>query len=357
MSNIILTFLVLVLLIGGFSYTSLGNKTTPAAVFHKITKIIKPTASAKSVTTGAPFNSPLGIENMRNKSYPGSVITVEQTLAPTASFNSYIVSYTSEGLKLYGLLTVPIGTKPKGGWPVILFNHGYIPPASYSTMSSYAIMVDPLASAEFIVFKPDYRGNGNSQGTPTQSYITPDYVTDSMNALSSIKNYKDANPNEIGVFGHSMGGNITLHELVMTHDFKAAELMAGTVGNETQLIQWWNQRIANHSIVGNDLDTSKIVEQMVQQNGTPTSNSAYWNAIDPTKFISYINTPVQIQVGSADEEVPTDFSSTLNSSLQSVGKLVDYHVYQGADHNLSPDTSAAMAATVEFFNKYLKSNK
>ena len=224
---------------------------------HTLSSVKKVAQISKPTVTLAPQSAsfPLAIANMRKKSYPGSTITIEQTLAPATNYNQYVVSYISDGLKQYGLLTVPMGNKPSGGWPIILFNHGYIPPASYSTTDSYAVMVDPLASAGYIVFKPDYRGNGNSQGTPSQPYITPDYVTDSMNARASIKKYKDVNPNKIGVFGHSMGGNITLHELVITHDFKAAELMAGVVGNATDLLQWWNQRIANHTIVGNDLQT------------------------------------------------------------------------------------------------------
>jgi dipeptidyl aminopeptidase/acylaminoacyl peptidase len=350
MVNIILMFLVFVLLIGGVGYSTLSHHTTNVTTtVSRVAKAIK-----KPTPTPQTISSPLAIVNMRQKSYPGSALIVVQTLTPGANYNRYVVSYQSEGLKIYGLLTVPIGIKPKSGWPVVLFNHGYIPPLSYSTTSSYAVMIDPLADAGYIVFAPDYRGNDNSQGTPMQSYISPAYVTDSMNALSSIKKYKDANPQKIGVFGHSMGGNITLHELVMTHDFKAAELMAGVVGDESGILTWWNNRIAAHSIVGNDLDTSKIVEQMVKENGTPASNPTYWNAIDPTQFLSFITAPVQIQVGSADEEVPTDFSSTLKNSLQKAGKIIDYDVYPGADHNLAPDTASAMATTVTFFNKYLK---
>src|SRR5580692_8094798 len=108
MSNIILTFLVLVLLVGGFSYTSLEHKT-PTSLIHKITKTIKPALSTKSIPTIEESSSPLAIETMREKSYPGSAITIEQTLTPTAQYNSYIVFYQSEGLKIYGLLTVPIG--------------------------------------------------------------------------------------------------------------------------------------------------------------------------------------------------------------------------------------------------------
>jgi uncharacterized protein len=351
--KIFLAFLIVVLLFGGASYQVLHNKnvTSSSSIKTKITQSSKISATIAPVKN---ISSPLAIEIMREKSYPGSAINIEQTLSSGSNYNQYLVSYMSEGLKIYGLLTVPVGQKPADGWPVILFNHGYIPPASYSTYSSYQVMVAPLASSGFIVFKPDYRGNGNSDGKPTQPYVTPDYVTDSMNALASIKTYKDANPQKIGVFGHSMGGNIALHELVITHDIKAAELMAGVVGNETDLANWWNHRFAVRSIVGNDLDTYYVYEKMIQDNGTVRANPTFWNAIDPTQFISFINVPVQIQVGSADEDVPVEFSSSLRNSLEQNGKSVDYQLYAGANHNLAPDTSVAMNKTVAFFNKHLR---
>src|SRR5258708_6158480 len=282
MIKVFFMFLFVVILLGGFSYTTLTNKKALPKIPSR-QKIVQLTDTP--LPSPVSF-SPLAITSMRQKLYPGSALFIEQTLSSGSNYNRYVVSYLSEGLKIYGLLTVPQGQKPRGGWPVILFNHGYIPPASYSTSSSYTIMVDPLASAGYIVFKPDYRGNGRSQGTPTQPYITPDYVTDSMNALSSIKKYKDANPQKIGVFGHSMGGNITLHELVMTHDFKAAELIAGVVGKEADLAQWWDHRFIEHSIVGNDLDTYYVFEQMVKDHGSPKSNPAFWNSLDPTQFLS-----------------------------------------------------------------------
>jgi len=351
MKKFFIAFLLIVLLFGGFVYKLFHTQknTTDATSISNKTRQIK-----TSITKLHTNLSPLAIEYMRSKEYPGSNLTIEQKLSPGPNYNRYLVSYKSDGLKIYGLLTVPTDQKPVGGWPVILFNHGYIPPASYSTDSSYAVMVSPLASSHFIVFKPDYRGNGNSDGTAVQPYVSSDYITDSMNALASIKQYQDANPQKIGVFGHSMGGNISLHELVITHDIKAAELMAGVVGNETDLAIWWSHRYAVHSIVGNDLNTYYIFEKMIQDNGSSLDNPTYWNAIDPTKYISYINIPVQIQVGLSDEDVPVTFSSSLNDLLIQNGKVVDYHSYPGADHNLEPDTTAAMETTIAFFNKYLK---
>jgi hypothetical protein len=63
---------------------------------------------------------------MSREAYPGSEITIEQTLEPGANYNRYIASHLSEGFKIYALLTVPRGQTPEGGWPVIVFNHGYI---------------------------------------------------------------------------------------------------------------------------------------------------------------------------------------------------------------------------------------
>ena len=355
MANVFLMLVALVLLIAGVGYSVVNDKhinipsSSPSAV-HKIT----PNITTAKPTAMPAITSPLAINAMREKSYPGSAITVEQTLSPGTNYNRYVVSYQSDGLKIYGLLTVPVGQKPAGGFPVILFNHGYIAPKSYSTTTSYAVMVDPLATAGYIVFMPDYRGNGNSEGKPVQPYVSPDYVTDSMNALATIKKYKDANSDKIGVFGHSMGGNISLHELVITHDIKAGELMAGVVGNEAGLAQWWAHRFAVHSIVGNDLDTYYAFEKMTQDYGTLDNDPGYWNAIDPTKFIDFISVPIEIQVGSADEDVPVDFSTSLYTSLQQAGKNVTFKEYSGADHNLAPDTVSAMAETIAFFNKYLK---
>ena len=119
----------------------------------------------------------------------------------------------SEGLKIYALLTVPTGEKPKDGWPVILFNHGYIAPQTYQTyptVGQYATYYPVFSSNGYIVFKPDYRGNGNSEGSPQGAYYSPAYATDDLNALASIKKYKDVNPGQNWRLGTFDGGKYYL---------------------------------------------------------------------------------------------------------------------------------------------------
>lgn len=169
---------------------------------------------------------PLQIFEMRKKEYPGSEITIERELNPGSNFRQYLASYRSEGLKIYALLTTPQGEPPAGGWPVVVFNHGYIPPAQYSTTGRYVTYTDAFSRNGYIVFKPDFRGHGDSEGNPEGAYYSTAYTTDVLNAVASIKKYPGVNPVSIGMWGHSMGGSITLRSMVVSKDIKAGVIWA-----------------------------------------------------------------------------------------------------------------------------------
>ena len=76
--------------------------------------------------------------------------------------------------------------------------------------------MDAIARSGYIVFKPDYRGHGDSEGEAVGAYGYPDYTVDVLNAVASLKRYPDADPSRIGMWGHSMGGFITLRCMVIT---------------------------------------------------------------------------------------------------------------------------------------------
>src|SRR6266496_1571141 len=135
---------------------------------------------------------PLAIDAMRQRDYPGSDLVVEQTLSPGSNYRQYVASYLSDGLKINALLTVPNGAKPATGWPVIIFNHGYIPPTVYRTTERYVAYVDQIARNGYIVFKSDYRGHDRSEGAAGGVYTQPNYTVDVLNAVASMKRYPDA---------------------------------------------------------------------------------------------------------------------------------------------------------------------
>lgn len=322
--------------------------------FNKPTVVKNATQSVFQAANSVNKN-PLSITAMRVKPYPGSDLNIEQTLSDGSNYHQYIASYLSEGLKIYGLLTVPIGNPPVGGWPAIIFNHGYIPPNQYRTTERYVAYVDAFARNGYLVFKSDYRGNGSSEGQPEGAYYSPAYATDVLNALSSVKKYPGVNPNKIGMWGHSMGGNITLRSLVVDpKDIKVAVIWGGVVGTYDDLMNNW-QRSVSYNPPPNELALrNRYRQNLVAQFGTPKSNPSFWNSIDPNSYLSDVSAPIQLDVGGSDEEVPVVFSQGLNDRLKAAGKTVEIYTYPGADHNISQDLGLALQRSVNFFDKYLK---
>ncbi len=68
----------------------------------------------------------------------------------------------------------------------------------------------------------------------------PDYTADVLNAVSSLKAYADADPQRIGMWGYSIGGQITLRAMVVSGDIKAGVIWAGVVVPYPDLIARWD---------------------------------------------------------------------------------------------------------------------
>jgi dipeptidyl aminopeptidase/acylaminoacyl peptidase len=316
------------------------------------TKNIQTTIFPSPVTT--PLNSPMNISFMRSQGYPGSDVKIEETLSPGSNYNRYIASFIADGLKEYALLTVPKSGKPAKGFPVIVFNHGYITPELYTPDGNYIAYVDALAKAGYIVIKPNYRGNGKSEGSPGSTYFSPNYPIDDLNAVVSIKKYPDANPDKIGLWGHSMGGNITLRTSEVSKDIKAAVIWGGVVGSYSDILYNWQNRVV-YKPNAEDLSLRNLGSQsLLAAYGTPSQNPDFWNSIDPTFNLNFISAPFQIHVGLADPQVPPDFSKTLYEKLKASGKVTEYYEYPGANHDINQGFALAMQRTVTFFDKYLK---
>lgn len=83
---------------------------------------------------------------------------------------------------------------------MIVFNHGYIPPGQYRTTERYVAYVDAFAREGYLVFRPDYRGHGRSEGDAAGGYGSPAYTIDVLNAVASLKSFPNANPEQIGMW-------------------------------------------------------------------------------------------------------------------------------------------------------------
>lgn len=305
---------------------------------------------------------PLSIQALRLGEYPGSDIVIEQTLEPGSNYQRYIASYKSEGLKMYALLTVPNGEKPETGWPVVIFNHGYIPPDEYRTTERYIAYTDAFSRNGYIVFRSDYRGHGNSEGEASGGYGTNDYTIDILNAVESIKKYPEADPNRIGMWGHSMGGHITLRNMVVRNDIKAGVIWAGVVGSYSDLLYNWRRRGANSVVPSNTPLPTELSTRggrgwrtaFLNEYGTPEENPEFWNSISSNSFLQDVSGPIQIHHGTADTSVPYAFSQTLEQQMKAAGKDAELYLYDNDDHDITVNFAIAMDRSVAFFDTHLK---
>lgn len=288
---------------------------------------------------------------MRARDYPGSTIVIEQTLAPGSNYKRYLVSYHSDGLKIFALMTVPNAAKPKTGFPVVVFNHGYIAPSVYKTTERYVAYVDAFARAGYIVFKSDYRGHDQSEGIATGGYGSPDYTIDVLNAVASLKKYPDADPNRIGMWGHSMGGHITLRAMVTTKDIKAGVIWAGVVASYADLLYNWRRPATSTPIPS---AARRWRQDLLDTYGTPAQNPAFWDSISPSAYVSDLSGPLQLHHGTADQSVPFEFSQKLFDEVKQAGKTIEFYSYKGDNHNLSNNLATALQRSVQFFDKYVK---
>jgi uncharacterized protein len=339
---------------------SLSPQTTPTPTAF-LPVFVSATAAPTATTTFTPVPSatatptptlhPMNILAMRQRDYPGSEIIIEQDLEPGANYNRYYTSYLSEGLKIYGLLTIPYGEMPPEGWPAIVFNHGYIPPAQYRTTERYIAYVDWLARSGFIVFRIDYRGHDRSEGSPTGAYGDTGYTVDVLNAVSALQQFPLVNPEKIGMWGHSMGGYLTLRSMVISPDIKAGVIWAGVVVSYPDLLTRWRR---GPTPTPGATGSRGWRGNWIEQYGTPDENPQFWDSISSNSYLGDLSGPVQLHHGTADDSVPLVFSEILSQEIQQVGKPVELYIYEGDDHNLSSSFSQAMTRTLQFFETHLK---
>ena len=298
---------------------------------------IPPTA----VPTATPLPAdlpPRAILALRARSYDGGEIKPDRLYEQTATHTAQLIYYTSDGLRISGLMMTPNGPKDKK-YPVALINHGYFNPPEYDSGWDTLRELRFFADNGYITIASDYRNYARSDKGDNDR--TPGYTIDILNLIEAAKKLPQADPSKITIMGHSMGGEITLNVLVVNRDVRVAALFGSmspdAADNFYARIKWR----------GGDTPEKQIY-------GDPAQHPDLFRLMSPLTYFDDIKAPVIIHSGTNDTTTPPAWSEKIFSSLQKLNKPSQLYNYPGEGHSLNGAAfNTAMSRTLTFFNQAL----
>ncbi len=310
-----------------------------ALVFAAPGAILTTQAQDPTPLAADPFGE-FTVDFLATRSYGGGAIALHEVMESSHDFNRFLISYPSDGLTIYGFMNLPQGPGP---FPVIIALHGYIEPDQYYTIDYTTRYADALARAGYLVLHPNLRGYRPSDDGP--NLLRVGMAIDVLNLIAIVRAeggqpgpLATADSENIGLWGHSMGGGISLRTLAVSRDVKAAVLYAAMSGDERRnfaAIQSWS---------GGRRGLAEIAvpdEALIR--------------ISPINFLDRIEAAVSIHHGTRDELVPQAWSTELCEKLLALDKQVECVPYPGQPHTFVGDGDRQFIQNVTaFFDAHLK---
>src|SRR3989344_1403526 len=289
--------------------------------------------------------SELSIAHFSTMRLSGTGLVLEAVEARTNAYTRYKIAYESNGLRIAGILNIPLG---EGPFPLLIFNHGYIDPDIYTQGRGLRREQDYMARAGFAVLHTDYRGHAGSDESPMDPKAKIydgglEYAMDSVNAIHAERaaHLPTIDAERVGMLGHSMGGGVTLSILTAYPHLVSAAVLYAPVHADVweNFFRWRHEREPG--------DRTMAVMK------TRAENPAAWDAPSPETYLSAIQTPVLLFQGGNDKDVPEAWSDHLAERLSEEGKDITYVAYPGEGHEFGPQWTDFMRQSAAFFLQHL----
>jgi dienelactone hydrolase len=299
------------------------------------------------------------IEGLRARPYPGGALRVRSVLTATDIFTRYYVDYPSDGLTITGIVQVPPG---RGPFPVIILNHGYISPDKYWSGADTWNAAEYLNRRGYLTVAPDFRNWGESD--PGNSFFSTGPVIDVLNLIGSLSSLSEADPERVGMWGHSMGGGVTTKAIAVDARIKAAVLYAPVSADDADLLARWGTGCkggqsepdeAAGGCAGAEVLTSDIDQNLYLAYQEVASSPLFLYQFSPIHYLDRVVAPVQIHSGTADTRTPPEWAAAIYTALQGAGKEVEYFTYPGQGHTFQGEPwQLFMERVADFFDVHVK---
>lgn len=308
--------------------------------------------------TGYVILNPLGDEQVVKKELPYEKYSFNN-LAQRGEIPSKIeiegskFYYYSEGRRISGQIQMSEGSRKA---PVIVMARGYVEKEAYKTGIGTHNAAIAYAKNGYITLAPDFSGYGESDPEDENALgarlVKPVEILDLLASLSSLP---QADLKTVYLWGHSNGGQIMLSVAeILGNREPSLPAQAGLRGQSSQVrgVTLWapvTKPFPYNILYYTDeaSDSGKWLRGQISE--FEKDYDVFNYSVD--RYLDWINIPLQIHQGSADEAVPKKWSDDLVKVLREKDKEVNYYVYPGADHNMRPTWDTVVARDLEFFAK------
>lgn len=318
---------------------------------------------------------PYTIEGLRRHNYQTGDVTVLGVIEETRDFTSYLIEYPSDGLAIRGVMQIPTRGEPP--YPVIVMNHGWFSRAVYRSGDGTARAAEYLNIHGYLTLAPDYRSWGISDSGPSLFYSG--LAIDVINLLFAIPSIPQADADRIGMWGHSMGGAVTMKALTILGgraseangrwepSIRAAALYSTVSADQADVLERWGLGCYGDALDGEfraDCNSSDIVpldlpRETLDAYFRAAGDAGMLKRISPIYHLDVVTVPVQIHYGEWDGEelsgTPPEWSIKLFEALQEEGAPVTIMKYEGQRHSFINEAwYQFMEAVVSFFDANVK---
>jgi dipeptidyl aminopeptidase/acylaminoacyl peptidase len=283
--------------------------------------------------------APYTIEGLRARDYGEGQIEIVQVMEETPAFTRYLIAYPSDGLRITGMMNRPTG---EGPFPVVILNHGYYPLDVYQTGNGTKLAADYLAARGFLTLSPDFRSHAGSDDAP--NLFRAGHVIDALNVIPLTQRLPEARQGQVGMWGHSNGGAITAKAIAISSEIAAAVIYAPASSN---IVEDYRFRVERARSRGAEIDS---IEWPVAPEQAPD----LYERLSPLPYLHYVQAPVLIHYGTADEVVPLKWPDDLRAGLEAAGKEVTMEIYEGQPHSFQgAPNQLYLERTAAFFTRHL----
>jgi len=250
------------------------------------------------------------------------------------------VDYPSlDGVMVPALLYRPAQTDPLP--PGVVIVHGG---PNWLTQITWDPLVQHMLSRGWVVLAPNYRGStgyGREWQLASRFDLGGVDTEDVVAGADYLERECLADPRRIAVTGRSWGGYLTMTCLTQYPDRWAAGSAA------VPFLNWFT----SHKNSRQDL------QHWDRENfGDPEKDYDLWYQRSPYFFLDRIQAPVQLLCGANDVRCPASESLQAQEKLHALGKICEYHAYEGEGHALLKVENQvdAKKRRAEFLAKYFE---